>query len=67
MLRRAVLVVGLGALLLLPTHARIVSAAADNPLQVWQVMDVGGQPAAGETSSLFSKALVEIRKATIPG
>src|SRR5262249_17310019 len=48
MLRRAVLVIALGALFLLPTHARIVSAAADNPLQgVWQVMDVGGQPVAG--------------------
>src|SRR5262249_42465873 len=32
----------------LPTHDRIVRAAADNPLQsVWQVMDVGGQTAAG--------------------
>jgi Lipocalin-like domain len=47
MLKRAVLV-SLGGLFLLPTHARIVSAAADNPLEgVWQVMDVGGQPAAG--------------------
>src|SRR5215475_4251764 len=48
MLSRAVLVAALGGLFLLPTHARIVSAAADSPLQgVWQVMDVGGQPAAG--------------------
>src|SRR5262245_42640686 len=48
MLRRAVLVVALGGLFLLPTHARIANAAADNPLEgVWQVMDVGGQPAAG--------------------
>src|SRR5262245_38639847 len=48
MLRRAALVVGLVGLFLLPTHDRIVTAAADNPLEgVWQVMDVGGQPAAG--------------------
>jgi len=48
MLRRAVLVITLGGLFLLPTHARILSAAADNPLEgVWQVIDVGGQPAAG--------------------
>src|SRR5262245_53766348 len=33
MLRRAVLVAALGALFLLPAHDRIVSAAADNPLQ----------------------------------
>ena len=47
-MRRGVLVVSLGGLFLLPTHARIVSAAADNPLEgVWQVMDVGGQAAAG--------------------
>jgi Lipocalin-like domain len=48
MFRRAVLVIALGGLFLLPTHAGIVSAAADQPLEgVWQVMDVGGQPAAG--------------------
>src|SRR5215510_4878642 len=48
MSRRAVLVAALGTLFLLPTHDRIVRAAADNPLEgVWQVMDVGGQPAAG--------------------
>jgi hypothetical protein len=48
MWRRAVFVVALGPLFLLPTHARIVRAAADKSLQgVWQVMDVGGQPAAG--------------------
>src|SRR5262245_52546624 len=48
MLKRAGLAMALAALFLLPTPARIVSAAADNPLEgVWQVMDVGGQPAAG--------------------
>src|SRR5262249_50974493 len=48
MFRRAVFVAPLATLFLLPTHARIVSAAADNPLEgVWQVMDVGGQPASG--------------------
>src|SRR5262249_46507725 len=48
MLRRAVFVVAVGALFLLPSHARMIIAAADNPLQgVWQVMDVGGQTAAG--------------------
>jgi hypothetical protein len=47
MLRRAALVVALGGLFLLPAHAPTVSAAVDSPLQgVWQVMDVGGQPAA---------------------
>jgi len=47
MLRRAFFVVALAGLFLIPTHARIVSAAADHPLEgVWQVMDVGGQPAA---------------------
>jgi hypothetical protein len=46
---RAVLVLALAGLFLLPTHDRIVSAAADNPLEgVWQVMDVGGQPVAGQ-------------------
>jgi Lipocalin-like domain len=48
MLKRALIVLALAALFLLPTHTRIVSAAADNPLEgVCQVMDVGGQPAAG--------------------
>jgi Lipocalin-like domain len=48
MLSRAILVAALGGLFLLPTHSRIVSAAVDSPLQgVWQVMDVGGQAAAG--------------------
>src|SRR5262249_12279168 len=48
MLRRTVLVVALGVLFLLPTPGPIVSAAVDNQLEgVWQVMDVGGQPAAG--------------------
>jgi hypothetical protein len=48
MLRRAVLVIALGGLFLLPAHDRILSAAADNPLEgVWQVMDVGGQSTAG--------------------
>src|SRR5215813_1157899 len=48
MLKRAVFVAPLAALFLLPTHDRIVRAAADNPLQgVWQVMEVGGQPVAG--------------------
>ena len=49
MLRRAALIVAVGALFLVPTHARLVRAAPDNPLEgVWQVMDVGGQPAAGQ-------------------
>jgi hypothetical protein len=48
MLRRAVLFVALAGLFLLPTRARIIGAAAGSPLEgVWQVMDVGGQPAAG--------------------
>src|SRR5215831_6377493 len=48
MLKPAVIALALGALFLLPTHDRIVRAAADNPLEgVWQVMDVGGQTAAG--------------------
>src|SRR5262245_33510238 len=48
MLRRVVFVAALVVLFLLPAHDRIVNAAADNPLEgVWQVMDVGGQPAAG--------------------
>src|SRR5262245_15527663 len=34
MFRRAVLIAALGGLFLVPTHARIVSAAADNPLVV---------------------------------
>ena len=47
MLRRSVFVAALVVLFLLPTHDRIVGAA-DNPLEgAWQVMDVGGQPAAG--------------------
>jgi hypothetical protein len=48
MLRRAALAVALGALFLVPTHSRIVRAAADSPLQgAWQVVDVGGQAVAG--------------------
>ena len=47
MLKPAVIVLALGALFLLPPHDGIVRASADNPLEgVWQVMDVGGQPAA---------------------
>src|SRR5215813_8737736 len=48
MLKPAVIVLALGALFLLPRHDGIVRASADNPLEgVWQVRDVGGQPAAG--------------------
>ncbi len=48
MWRRAALTVALGGLFLLPTHTRIVNAAADNPLQgAWQVTDQGGVPLAG--------------------
>jgi hypothetical protein len=48
MLRRAALNVALVGLFLLPSHVRIVNAAPGNPLEgVWQVVDVGGQPAAG--------------------
>jgi hypothetical protein len=49
MLRRAGLIVALGGFfLLLTTDPRSGIAAADNPLiGVWQVMDVGGQAAAG--------------------
>lgn len=47
MVRRMALIVAFVSLLFLPTHSRIVRAA-DQPLQgAWQVMDVGGQPAAG--------------------
>ena len=45
MVKRAVMFVALGALVLLPAHARIVSAAA-NPLQgAWQIMDPSGRTA----------------------
>src|SRR5215468_1084730 len=48
MLRRALLLGALVTSFLIPTHSRIASAAAGTPLEgVWQVMDVGGQPAAG--------------------
>jgi hypothetical protein len=48
MFRRVVFIGALVVLLLLPTHSRIVSAAAGTPLEgAWQVMDVGGQPVAG--------------------
>src|SRR5215510_10622856 len=48
MLRRALLLGALVSSFLIPTHSRIASAAAGTPLEgVWQVMDVGGQPAAG--------------------
>src|SRR5262249_6871417 len=48
MVRRAVFILALPTLFLPPTDARLVHAGADNPLEgVWQVMEVGGQPAAG--------------------
>jgi hypothetical protein len=48
MLRRTALGVVFGALVFFSRTTRISSAAAGHPLEgVWQVMEVGGQPAAG--------------------
>src|SRR5437660_2972441 len=48
MWRPVTLGVALCGLFIVPTHARYVSAAADNPLQgVWRVVDQAGRPGAG--------------------
>jgi hypothetical protein len=48
MWRRVALGAALGGLIIVPAHTRLMSAAADNPLQgVWRVVDQAGRPAAG--------------------
>ena len=48
MWKRLVFGVALGGLVIVPTHTRTVSAAANDPLQgVWRVVDQTGQPGAG--------------------
>ena len=74
MMKRAVMILALGALFLLPAHTRNVIAAT-NPLQgVWQVMDASGRSAglyifAGTHYSMMAASterpdIVDLSKAT---